>query len=207
MAKKKYYVVWNGRKNGVFETWTECSESIHGFKDAKFKSKELANKAYLENYEDFKGKTFFISELSEEELKLIGKPILRSISVDAACNGKTGLMEYQSVETETKEVLFKKGPYKGATNNIGEFLALVHAAALMKSNNDKRPIYSDNKTAIGWVKYKNCNTYADQTAAHMEVFNLIKRAEIWLKKNEIENHILKWETNAWGEIPADYGRK
>ena len=207
---KKYYVVWEGRKTGILDSWAECTESIHGFQGAKyksFKSLELAQKAYSENYNDYKGKTFFQSELSAEELTLIGKPDEKSISVDAACNGKTGEMEYQGVETGTRKIIFKKGPFKGATNNIGEFLALVHAAALMKTKQDKRPIYSDSKTAIGWVKYKNCNTYADETDENKEVFTLIKRAEIWLENNEIENPIMKWETKAWGEIPADYGRK
>jgi ribonuclease HI len=210
MAKKKYYVVWEGRKTGILESWAECAESIHGFKGAKYKSFktiELAKKAYSENYEDYKGKTIFETELSDEELKLIGKPNLNTISVDAACNMQNGQMEYQGVETKSKKVIFKQGPHKGATNNIGEFLALVHAVALMKKNGDKRPIYSDSKTAIGWIKHKRCNTYADETEENKEVFDLIKRAENWLENNEIQNDILKWETKAWGEIPADYGRK
>lgn len=210
MAKKKYYVVWEGRKTGILESWAECAESIHGFKGAKYKSFktiELAKKAYYENYEDYKGKTIFETELSDEELKLIGKPNLNTISVDAACNMQNGQMEYQGVETKSKKVIFKQGPHKGATNNIGEFLALVHAVALMKKNGDKRPIYSDSKTAIGWIKHKRCNTYADETEENKEVFDLIKRAENWLENNEIQNDILKWETKAWGEIPADYGRK
>ena len=210
MAKKKYYVVWEGRKNGILESWAECSESIHGFKGAKYKSfktLELAKKAFSENYDDYKGKTIFETELSNEELKLIGEPNLNSVSVDAACNMQNGQMEYQGVETKTNKIIFKQGPYKGATNNIGEFLALVHAVALMKKKGDKRPIYSDSKTAIGWVKYKSCNTYADETEENKEVFDLIKRAEKWLENNKIENEILKWETKAWGEIPADYGRK
>ena len=210
MAKKKFYVVWEGRKTGILESWAECFESIHGFKGAKYKSfktLELAKKAYSENYDDYKGKTIFETELSDEELKLIGKPNLNTISVDAACNMQNGKMEYQGVETKTKKIIFKQGPHKGATNNIGEFLALVHAAALMKKKGDKRPIYSDSKTAIDWVKYKRCNTYDDETEDNKEVFDLIKRAENWLENNEIENEILKWETKAWGEIPADYGRK
>ena len=210
MSKKKYYVVWEGRKTGILESWAECSESIHGFKGAKFKSFktiELAKKAYSENYDDYKGKTIFETELSDVELKLIGQPNLNTVSVDAACNMQNGQMEYQGVETKTKKVIFKKGPHKGATNNIGEFLALVHAVALMKNKGDKRPIYSDSKTAISWVKNKRCYTSADETEENKEVFDLIKRAEMWLQNNEIENEILKWETKAWGEIPADYGRK
>jgi ribonuclease HI len=135
MAKKKFYVVWEGRNVGIFETWDECKESIHGFAGAKYKSfqtLELAKQAYSEEYDDYKGKKIFESELSEEELKLIGTPILKSISVDAACSGNPGLMEYQGVETETKKVIFKQGPFKEASNNMGEFLALVHALAYMK---------------------------------------------------------------------------
>lgn len=211
MTKKKYYVVWKGRKTGILESWKECSESIHGYKGAEYKSfltLELAQKAYSENYNEYKGKTFFESELSDEELKLIGEPNLESISVDAACNAQTGQMEYQGVETESKKVIFKQGPYKAATNNIGEFLALVHALALMKKTNDKRPIYTDSKTAIVWVlKYKKCNSMLEKTVDNEKIFDLIERAEKWIEKNKFENKILKWETKAWGEIPADYGRK
>ncbi|WP_034893780.1 viroplasmin family protein [Gillisia sp. Hel_I_29] len=210
MAKAKYYVVWEGRKTGILESWTECKESVDGFKGAEyksFKSLESAEKAYSENYDNYKGKKIFETELSDEELELIGKPNLNSISVDAACNMQNGQMEYQGVETSTKKVHFKQGPHKGATNNIGEFLALVHAVALMKNKGDNLPIYSDSKTAIGWVKYKRCNTTATETKENKEVFDLIKRAENWLKNNEVENKILKWKTKAWGEIPADYGRK
>jgi ribonuclease HI len=39
------------------------------------------------------------------------------------------------------------------------------------------------------------------------VFELIKRAEEWLSTNSYVNHILKWETEQWGENPADFGRK
>ncbi|AJR03362.1 ribonuclease H1 domain-containing protein [Siansivirga zeaxanthinifaciens] len=210
MAKPKYYVVWEGRKKGILESWAECTESTHGYKGAKYKSfktRELAEKAYSESYEDYKGKTIFETELSDDELKKIGKPNLNSISVDAACNMQNGLMEYQGVDTKTRKAIFRQGPHKGASNNIGEFLALVHAVALMKKKGDKRPIYTDSTTAISWVNRKECGTYTDKTEENKQVFDLISRAETWLNNNEIENKILKWETKAWGEIPADYGRK
>jgi ribonuclease HI len=210
MAKKKFYVVWEGRNVGIFETWDKCKESIHGFAGAKYKSfqtLELAKQAYSEEYDDYKGKKIFESELSEEELKLIGTPILKSISVDAACSGNPGLMEYQGVETETKKVIFKQGPFKEASNNMGEFLALVHALAYMKKSNDKRPIYSDSKIAIGWIRDKTSRSNIQETENNIEVFELMERAEKWLLSNEFSNEILKWETKAWGEIPADFGRK
>ncbi|MCX6055609.1 MAG: hypothetical protein NTZ74_11975 [Chloroflexi bacterium] len=39
------------------------------------------------------------------------------------------------------------------------------------------------------------------------IFDWITRAEDWLDNNEYSNKLLKWDTIAWGEIPADYGRK
>jgi ribonuclease HI len=40
-----------------------------------------------------------------------------------------------------------------------------------------------------------------------ELFNLVDRALNWIKVNQWPNKILKWETEHWGEIPADFGRK
>ncbi|MCP9200554.1 ribonuclease H family protein [Gramella sp. GC03-9] len=210
MAKKKYYVVWEGRKTGILDSWDECTKSTQGYKGAKFKSfksLELAKKAYSEEYEDYKGKTFTGSELSKEEIDLIGKPNLNSVSVDAACSVNPGKMEFKGVDTNTREIIFQRGPFRGGTNNIGEFLAIVLASAILKKNNDLRPIYTDSKVAMGWVKYKNCGSYLEQNENNKEIFELIKNAEKWLENNQIENQILKWETKAWGDIPADYSRK
>lgn len=210
MAKQKYYVVWKGRKTGIFESWTDCNEQILGFKEAEFKSfktKELAEKAFTEKYNDYKGKDILETTLTQEQLALIGEPNLDTISVDAACSGNPGVMEYQGVETLTNKVIFKMGPYKDSTNNIGEFLALVHGLAHMKKNGDKRPIYSDSMVAMGWVRDKDARTLNPKTENNSDSVELIERAIKWLNKNEYENKILKWETKAWGEIPADFGRK
>lgn len=208
--KKKYYVVWKGFKTGILESWEECKKSIHGFKGAEYKSFktiELAKKAFFGDYEDFKGKTFFESTLSKEELKLIGKPIIDSISVDAACSGNPGKVEYQGIDNLNHNQLFYYGPLSSSTNNIGEFLGLVHAIAYMKLNNDRRPIYTDSRTAMSWVCKKTCKTNLLKTRENAKSFELVERAVKWLETNSIENEILKWETQAWGEIPADFGRK
>lgn len=213
MAKKKFYVVWEGKEPGIFNTWEDCLANTKGYPKAKFKSfktREAAEKAYNESYWDYAGKNSsekFESELSEEELLLIGKPILKSISVDAACSGNPGRMEYQGVETENKKTLFHAGPYEDTTVNIGEFLALVHALAEMKRRKDDRPIYSDSKIALGWIKKKKANTKLEKTDKNEKVFEILERAEKWLEENTYTNQLLKWETRAWGEIPADFGRK
>jgi len=211
MAKKqKFYVVWSGTTEGIFTTWYECKASIHGVKGAQYKSfktLELAQKAFSEDYEDHKGSTASKSELTESQINSKGLPNLMSISVDAACSGNPGLMEYQGVETETKDVIFKMGPYKQSTNNVGEFLALVHAASHMKKIGDTRPIYTDSRTAMSWVRNKKVKTTLERNAANEDSFKLVDRALNWLQNNQISNQIIKWETKVWGEIPADFGRK
>ncbi len=210
--KKKYYVVWEGKKRGVFTSWEECKKQIEGFQYAKYKSfktEALAKKALQGNYEDFIGKTIFETTLSKEELKKIGQPILNSIAVDGACDHK-GNAEYQGVYTDTKTVLFKQGPFKGGSNNLMEFLALVHGLSWLKKNKLSLPVYSDSRTAIGWVWKKKINTTIKQNKENKEIFDLVERAIKWLTNNPemISNkYILKWETKAWGEIPADFDRK
>ena len=138
---------------------------------------------------------------------IIGKPIMNSVSVDAAWNTFTLEMEYQGVRTDTKELIFRKGPFKDATNNVGEFLAIVHALAYLKKTNSSLPIYSDSRNAIKWVKNKEHRSKLEKTKLNEEVFDLLDRAVYWLKNNSGPNKILKWETKAWGENPADFGRK
>lgn len=212
MAKKeKFYVVWYGNPAGIFGSWKECQLSIKGVKGAQymaFESFAEAKKAYNKEYADYRGKGGKRKKaLSEEEKKNIGEPNLYSISVDAASSGNPGKMEYRGVDTQTKQQLFHQGPFEQGTNNIGEFLALVHGLAFLKQNKSDRLIYSDSRIAIGWVKKKKCNTKLKRSSKNEKLFKLITRAESWLQKNTYATKIVKWETKAWGEIPADFGRK
>ncbi len=210
MAKKKFYVIWKGKKTGVFTSWNTCKKHIENFKGAAYKSftsREAADKAFRGKYEDYKGKDTKKVKLSNEELKRIGKPVIPSISVDAACSGNPGIMEYRGVDTISKKQLFIQGPFEKGTNNIGEFLALVHGLGYLKQQHINTPIYSDSKIAISWVKKKQCRTNLPIVKENKTLFDLIKRAEKWLIENTYKTPILKWETKAWGEIPADFGRK
>lgn len=211
--KPKYYVVWDGSNSRIYTDWDEAREALKGLNMDHLKtfgSKVLAEKALEEGPENYKGKDFRkTKDLSEEEIKKIGDPIELSLSVDAACNEMTGIMEYQGVWTFDKDqVVFRKGPYSGGSNNIGEFLALVHGLAWLKNHQDKKmhelPIYSDSRIAMGWIKAKKCRT---KSVGSQELEELIRRAEVWLQRNIYKNPILKWETKVWGEIPADFGRK
>jgi ribonuclease HI len=208
--KKKYYTVWKGHHTGVFETWEDCKAQIKDFQGPQYKSFltfEAAKKALKGNYKDYINKTKFKSALSDLQLKKIGLPNYNSISVDAASSGNPGKMEYRGVDTKTKKELFKQGPFEEGTNNIGEFLALVHGLALLKNNNNNVIIYTDSRTAMSWVRKKTCNTKLVRHKKNETVFELIDRALKWLKTNTYSTTIVKWETKAWGEIPADFGRK
>ena len=202
MGKQKYYVVWKGKNPGVYDSWQKCQEEIKNIKGARFKSFDdikKADNAYSIGYDEYKKTNPIINEGDG--------PNLDSISVDAASSGNPGKMEYRGVDTKTKKVLFKMGPFNNATNNIGEFLALVHGVAMMEKESDKKIIYSDSITAISWVRKKRCQTKLKKNKENEEVFDLIARAILWLKKNNYSIIIKKWETKLWGEIPADFGRK
>jgi len=209
--KKKYYTVWKGHHKGVFESWDDCKAQIKDFQGAQYKSFatfDAAKKALKGNYKDYIGKSKkFTSELSEAQLKKIGQPNYKSIAVDAASSGNPGKMEYRGVETKSKKQLFIQGPFEEGTNNIGEFLAIVHGLAFLKKKNSNLIIYTDSKTAMSWVRKKNCNTKLERSPKNKALFELVDRAVDWLKNNSYKTTIVKWETKAWGEIPADFGRK
>ena len=211
MGTKKYYVVWEGKKIGVFSSWDTVKKLVQGYEGAKYKSfvsKTEADKAIKKDFSDYKGKSTKKIVLSADEKATYGIPIKNSLTVDAACSGNPGKMEYRGVLHHNKQEVFKMGPFKNGTNNIGEFLALVHGISLLnKKGLHTLPIYSDSRIAMSWVKKKVCRTNVTFDSSNSELLALIHRAERWLKENSFSNPILKWETKAWGEIPADFGRK
>ena len=221
--KKKFYVVWSGLTPGIYRNWDDCQAQIKGVKGAVYKSfdsKEEAERAYASpayEYVKRREKTHPIppcegggTDIAEPQLlpcrEDLGKSPLYALAVDAACSGNPGPMEYRGVYLGDGKEIFHFGPVHG-TNNIGEFLAIVHALALLDKQGLKMPIYSDSRTAISWVRKKCCKTQLERTTETEQLFQLIERAETWLKNHRVTNPIIKWETNQWGEIPADFGRK
>lgn len=207
--KSKFYVVWIGVEPGIYNSWADCSLQINGYKGAQYKSFDTlkeATEAYNSHPSDYIQKSPPL-ETHSDSPKILSKEIIEnSVCVDAACSGNPGPMEYRGVYTGNNQELFKFGPIWG-TNNIGEFLAIVHALALSKQNKWDMPIYSDSRNAIAWVKNKKCNTKLVKNIKTVAVYELINRAEKWLKNNTYSTQIIKWNTQKWGEIPADFGRK
>jgi len=210
MGKSKFFVVWEGKEPGIYKSWEECKRQIHGFEGAIYKgfvTEAEAREAMVSPCWDYIGKNAKAKQPTNEEITKVGLPDLESLSVDAACSGNPGVMEYRGVYSKTGEEIFRQGPFKEGTNNIGEFLALVHGLAFLKQKNSPLPLYTDSVTAIAWVRSKKAKTKLEKNEKNAVLFDLIARAEIWLQKNKYTTSIQKWETSVWGEIPADFGRK
>lgn len=227
MQANKYYVVWKGYAPGIYDSWEEAEIQISGYPEASyraFKTLEAATEAYREGFD----KESLIKEVAREMNRLekegtevnfeedkrktkivieAPKYIVDSIAVDAACSGNPGPMEYRGVYVRTGQQLFHVGPLAGGTNNIAEFLAIVHGLALQEKQGTRLPLYSDSVNAQLWVRQGICKTKLQETDENTAVFDLIRRAESWLRTHSFRLPIYKWETKEWGEIPADFGRK
>jgi ribonuclease HI len=204
-GKSKYYVVWKGRKAGIFSSWPEAEAQVKGFVGAEYKAFESldeARQAFAGRYQDYLGK-----KATQNRLLQAPPPITPSYCVDAACSGNPGLLEYRCVDTATGEEIFRRGPFAQGTNNVGEFLAIVEALMLCQQKGYSWPIYSDSVNAISWVKAKKARTNLIPSVQNAELFQRIAQAEAWLRSQSYPNPLLKWQTDSWGENPADFGRK
>ncbi len=204
-GKNKFYVVWQGLNPGIYTSWNECLLQVKGVQGAKYKSFETkaeAESAFAEGAPAYTPKP-----QTPQPARALPADIKSAIAVDASCMGNPGKMEYQGVWAADGGVIFRVGPFEDGTNNIGEFLAIVHALAWMEKNGVNYTIYSDSRNAMLWIASKKCKTKLERTGRNDEVFNLIERAERWLNTHSFRTKIVKWETKLWGEIPADFGRK
>jgi ribonuclease HI len=209
MTKQKYYVVWKGRRRGIFDSWAGCTSAVSGYPGAEYRAFDTlvaAQAAFHGRYTDYMGKP----TSTQKWLFSPSKPLLPSICVDAACDGSPGRLEYRGVDLETGGQIFHAGPYSDGTNNVGEFLAIVGAIEWLRKKKSRLPIYSDSRNALAWVKAGKCRTTLVHTPRNAVLFDLILWAENMLRdlhQKGYEPEILKWDTAAWGENPADFGRK
>ena len=222
MAKSKanFYVVWQGREAGVYDSWAACEAQVKGVaaKYKGFATRTEAEKAFSEGPEKYiiRNITSKLSTASNtSDLQALCADLQRgdqspkypALAVDAACSGNPGLMEFRGVIADTGTQVFHRGPYVNGTNNIGEFLAIVLGLAYLKINHLPWALYSDSKTAISWIRQKQCKTNIEWNAKNQDLLLAVRTAEKWLHENSWTTPIYKWETERWGEIPADFGRK
>ncbi len=197
----------------MFRTWEECETQVKGFTGAQFKAfntREEAARAFAAPYSRVEGRPASQGRWKTAALK----PVIPSVCADAACDGSPGRLEYRLVRTETAEQILKAGPFADGTNNVGEFLAIVDALRWLRSQKLDWPVYSDSSNAIAWIGAKKCNTKLKRTRANERLFSIIAVAENDLRTGGLVDgggrkgtRVLKWKTDEWGEIPADFGRK
>ena len=210
---QKFYTVWEGREPGVYDNWDDCAEQVDGFPGARYKSfntRDAAVKAFRDDASQHIGLLRKLAGHRNEiaDYTAIADIRLDAIAVDGACSGNPGAMEYRCVRVADGVEIFHMGPLEGGTNNIAEYLAIIHAAALLKKQgNTLTPIYSDSRTALSWVRKGRSNTTVMPNGHNDKVLELLHRADAWMAANRIDNPLLKWDTDAWGEIPADFNRK
>ena len=225
MADHKYYVVFKGHNPGVYNNWEETKLQTDGYPGAVFKgysSSESAAEAFRKysGIEDRNELFRLIAKTSPANNKTSSGQDKRQTSkednyevdwdswaVDASCLGNPGQMEYRGVDLKTGKIIFQMGPFEDATNNVGEYLAIVHAIALMAKKGEYHNIYSDSRIAMGWFKKKRHNSKLQKTDRNKYIFELLERADKWVQSHNFPGVVRKWDTERWGEIPADYGRK
>lgn len=217
---KRFYVVWTGRHPGVYDNIDDAMEQVDDYPGASFKSyasAEEATDAFRKGSarNDRNDIGALLLNAQRQNIPQSGKPDymqfpeidLNGWAVDAACAGNPGRMEYRGVELMTGREIFRVGPFDKSTNNIGEFLAIVHALALMASRGERHTIYSDSVTGMSWVRNRKVKTQLKREASTEKSFQMMERALSWLNTHSYDVKIRKWDTDRWGEVPADFGRK
>lgn len=210
---RKYYVVWEGRAPGIYDSWEECHDQIDGYPGAKYKSyasQEAATEAFRGRPEQHMTFLRRLGTVKHAPVDYTAIPDIRldAWAVDGACSRNPGPMEYRGVRVADGAEIFRIGPFEGGTNNIGEYLALVHALALLhRAGDTTTPVYSDSRTGLAWLRRRAANTTLTPTPENASLRAVIARADTWLQTHAPANPILKWDTERWGEIPADFGRK
>lgn len=204
---RKHYVVWHGHSPGIYATWADAKAQIDGFAGARYKgfaTREEAEAAFAQGPRPLPAD---LSRPAKVPKPPTDKPDRRALAVDAACSGNPGVMEYRGVSLWDNREVFRHRHELG-TNNIGEFLAIVEGLARLKAAQaDDITVYSDSMTAIAWVRHKKCRTKLRMNPQTADLLDIVARAEKWLAENSYANPIVKWPTEEWGEIPADFGRK
>ncbi len=211
--RRKFYVVWAGHSPGVYDSWDECKLQTENFPGARYKSfdsQQEAVAAYRGNPDDYLNIFRAMSQRTAPIVNYGAIPeiVPNAIAVDAACSRNPGPVEYRGVDIATGRELFHVGPLEGGSNNMGEFLALVHALAMLtQAGRGDITIYSDSRTAMAWVRNRKVKSTITPTAENQKIRTLVARAEKWIQTHNPTNRVLKWDTEKWGEIPADFGRK
>ena len=126
----------------------------------------------------------------------------QGIAVDAAHSTKNRMTEYRGIDLKTGQIIFHE-KLGNQTVNIGEFPAIVEGVKhIYETGYTPKVIFSDSMVAITWFVNR-------KTASGKRNMELMKaEAFIRIMDEKIKDiKVIHWDNKAWGEIPADFGRK
>lgn len=219
---RKSYVVWAGRKPGVYDSWPECHRQIIGFKGAKFKSfpsQELAEEAFQspEKFVDVSG----VKSVSNGGVKPTTEELTRDYTYAIFCDGSchpnpgpsgTGMAVFES--GQLKDAFYGCFNVEG-TNNTAELMGILQALdyvdVLVSDYGflDNVVIYCDAKYALnavtswsyGWAK----NGWRKADGDPIQNVAMIRSAhEQYLQlKNHVEFRHIKGHSGVDGNEFAD----
>ncbi len=158
---KKYYVVWKGRKKGVFTDWDTCKQQVDGFAGARYKSFKTRNEAEAA----FSGKAITPGTTTPKKKTASGSVNTHTASDVAAIKVDTKIFTDGGCEPNPGEAgsgiaIYRNdqvselwyGLYNPAgTNNTAELNALHHALMIAKEElgqNKSVVIFCDSKYSI-----------------------------------------------------------
>lgn len=214
--RRKFYVVWEGRSPGIYDSWEEAKIQVDGFPQARYKAfddQTTATRAFRGSPDEQKAILRAIASHRDSGLATFNiddhpEVVRDSIAVDGACSRNPGPIEYRGVDVVTGAEIFHAGPFQGGTNNIAEYLGLIHALAFLhNTGNTHTVVYSDSRTAQSWVRRRGHASKITPTPGNAKILQLLARADAWIQSHPSHATILKWDTDHWGEIPADFNRK
>lgn len=163
MAQKKYYAVKNGKKTGIFNTWDQCKEQVHGYSGAIYKS--FTNKEQAEDF--IKGEVSAIIDYPSNAVEAY---------VDGSYSDEYGNYSYGCVILSRDDIIKLLGvgdntEYISMRNVAGELLGTVKAIEWATENKcSSIMIYHDYEGIARWAD-GTWKTNKEGTKAYAEFIN------------------------------------
>lgn len=167
---KKYYAVKKGNKTGIFETWSECQESIKGFSGHIYKS--------FSSYEEAQAFLAGI-DLNDDIIETNQKEGFCTIYCDGSYKKDENVENYSGAyilitadgKESSQNFVGKKKEFLAYRNVSGELLAALQAIEnAISFEQDKIRLYYDYEGIEKWAKgeWKANNELSRFYVSHME---------------------------------------
>lgn len=182
MGKKKYYVVKEGAKLGIFDNWPECQAAVKGYKGAVFKGFETLAEAL--EWQDSRGGTSNNFNTSDEQAESL------NVDFDVYTDGSylNGKYSYGYIFIKDGQVVFESNGVgedleaAKMRNVAGEIAAVQYAVEKAKTLDARIRIYHDYSGIALWVsgdwqaKNKYTQAYVTFMRAHQGRYEFKKVA-------------------------------